>query len=137
LCRLQNFVIADPTLPDCPIVFASDPFLRLTGYRREEVLGRNCRFLQGPDTDRAAVLELKAAIRAGRECTVRLLNYTKTGKAFWNMLTVAPIKDIEDRPRFLVGVQVDVTEHPTVADATPVGRQAANAVGQALQSMNW
>jgi PAS domain S-box-containing protein len=136
--RIQsNFVIADPTLPDCPIVFASDPFLRLTGYRREEVLGRNCRFLQGPDTDRAAVLELKAAIRAGRECTVRLLNYTKTGKAFWNMLTVAPIKDIEDRPRFLVGVQVDVTEHPTVADATPVGRQAANAVGQALQSMNW
>ncbi len=46
-------------------------------------------------------------------------------------------RDIEDRPRFLVGVQVDVTEHPTVADATPVGRQAANAVGQALQSMNW
>nr|AML76899.1 putative LOV domain-containing protein [Ettlia oleoabundans] len=136
--RIQsNFVIADPTLPDCPIVFASDPFLKLTGYRREEVLGRNCRFLQGRDTDRATVQELKASIRAGRECTVRLLNYTKAGKPFWNMLTVAPIKDIEDRPRFLVGVQVDVTEHPTAAEATPVGMQAANVVGQALQNMNW
>lgn len=50
------------------------------------------RFLQGRDTDRAAVVELKAAIRAGRECTVRLLNYTKAGKPFWNMLTVAPIR---------------------------------------------
>ena len=330
--RIQsNFVIADPTLPDCPIVFASDPFLRLTGYRREEVLGRNwcarrrrrarartpaclpacvacvpacllasarcrpsevqdcgrggaarapdpqprplcpplpcprpspratrrSRFLQGRDTDRATVLELKAAIKAGRECTVRLLNYTKAGKPFWNMvrraglpgleagagtgaarsqgcwqeagtargslgagllrtpamtggcirraptshpqLTVAPIRDIEDRPRFLVGVQVrgplgglrcavcwrvwrgcgalprgveafrlaacwhtvhctlhtdtaidkrsrphppharqvDVTDHPTVAEAAPVGQQAASAVGQALQQMNW
>ncbi|EFN51280.1 hypothetical protein CHLNCDRAFT_141214 [Chlorella variabilis] len=136
--RIQsNFVIADPTLPDCPIVFASDPFLKLTGYRREEVLGRNCRFLQGRDTDRATVNELKAAIRAGRECTVRMLNYTKAGKPFWNMLTVAPIKDIEERPRFLVGVQVDVTEHATATDAAPVGAQAANIVGQALQNMNW
>ncbi|KAL4857414.1 Phototropin-1B [Chlorella vulgaris] len=136
--RIQsNFVIADPTLPDCPIVFASDPFLKLTGYRREEVLGRNCRFLQGRDTDRNTVNELKVAIKAGRECTVRMLNYTKGGRAFWNMLTVAPIKDIEDRPRFLVGVQVDVTEHATAAEATPVGMQAANMVGQALANMNW
>ncbi|KAL4448889.1 hypothetical protein ABPG77_007606 [Micractinium sp. CCAP 211/92] len=136
--RIQsNFVISDPTLPDCPIVFASDPFLKLSGYRREEVLGRNCRFLQGRDTDRATVQELKTAIKAGRECTVRLLNYTKSGKPFWNLLTVAPIKDIEERPRFLVGVQVDVTDYPSVTAAAPVGLQQANAVGQALMQMNW
>ncbi|GAB4820055.1 hypothetical protein N2152v2_007101 [Parachlorella kessleri] len=135
--RIQsNFVIADPTLPDCPIVFASDPFLKLSGYRREEVLGRNCRFLQGRDSDRATVAELKAAIRAGRECTVRLLNYTKQGRPFWNMLTVAPIKDVEGRPRFLVGVQVDVTDQSASA-LPPIGVTAANAVGQALQNMNW
>lgn len=58
----QNFCISDPSLPDCPIVFASDQFLELTGYSREDVLGRNCRFLQGKDTDRKTVQELKDAI---------------------------------------------------------------------------
>lgn len=136
--RIQsNFVIADPTLPDCPIVFASDAFLKLSGYRREEVLGRNCRFLQGRDTDRSTVTELKSAIRAGRECTVRLLNYSKQGRPFWNMLTVAPIKDVEGKPRFLVGVQVDVTADTTAGAAAPIGMSAAGMVGQALQNMNW
>lgn len=136
--RIQsNFVIADPTLPDCPIVFASDPFLHLSGYRREEVLGRNCRFLQGPDTDRDTVNELRKAISEGREITVRLLNYRKDGKPFWNMLTVAPIRDVTGHPRFLVGVQVDVTAQPTVEEAAPVGMTAASAVGAAMRTMDW
>ena len=136
--RIQsNFVIADPTLPDCPIVFASDAFLELSGYRREEVLGRNCRFLQGPDTDRSTVAVLKKAIQEGREVTVRLLNYKKDGTPFWNMLTVAPIRDVLGNPRFLVGVQVDVTAQPTVEEAAPVGHTAASTVGAAISSMNW
>lgn len=136
--RIQsNFVIADPTLPDCPIVFASDPFLQLSGYRREEVLGRNCRFLQGPDTDRNTVNELRTAIKEGREITVRLLNYRKDGTPFWNMLTVAPIRDVTGHPRFLVGVQVDVTAQPTVEQAAPVGMSAASAVGAAMRTMDW
>lgn len=136
--RIQsNFVIADPTLPDCPIVFASDPFLHLSGYRREEVLGRNCRFLQGPDTDRNTVNGLRAAIKEDREITVRLLNYRKDGTPFWNMLTVAPIRDVTGNPRFLVGVQVDVTVQPTVEEATPVGMSAASAVGAAMRTVDW
>ena len=136
--RIQsNFVIADPTLPDCPIVFASDPFLHLSGYRREEVLGRNCRFLQGPDTDRDTVTQLRKAIKEGREITVRLLNYRKDGTPFWNMLTVAPIRDVTGHPRFLVGVQVDVTAQPTVEEAAPVGMNAASAVGAAMRTMDW
>ncbi|KAG7671346.1 hypothetical protein Ndes2526B_g02155 [Nannochloris sp. 'desiccata'] len=136
--RIQsNFVIADPTLPDCPIVFASDPFLHLSGYRREEVLGRNCRFLQGPDTDRNTVTGLRAAIKEGREITVRLLNYRKDGTPFWNMLTVAPIRDVTGHPRFLVGVQVDVTAQPTVEEAAPVGMSAASAVGAAMRTVDW
>jgi len=136
--RIQsNFVIADPTLPDCPIVFASDPFLHLSGYRREEVLGRNCRFLQGPDTDRNTVNGLRAAIKEGREITVRLLNYRKDGTPFWNMLTVAPIRDVTGHPRFLVGVQVDVTAQPTVEEAAPVGMSAASAVGAAMRTVDW
>ena len=136
--RIQsNFVIADPTLPDCPIVFASDAFLELSGYRREEVLGRNCRFLQGPDTDRSTVEALKTAIREGREVTVRLLNYKKDKTPFWNMLTVAPIRDVLGNPRFLVGVQVDVTAQPTVEEAAPVGLSAASTVGAAVSVMGW
>jgi serine/threonine protein kinase len=100
-------------------------------------LGRNCRFLQGPGTDRNTVTELRAAIKEGREITVRLLNYRKDGTPFWNMLTVAPIRDVTGHPRFLVGVQVDVTEQPTVEEATPVGMSAASAVGAAMRTVDW
>ena len=105
----QSFVIADPSLPDCPIVFASDGFSDFTGYTREEILGRNCRFLQGPRTDRRAVAEIRKAVSEGSECTVRLLNYTKGGKPFWNMFTLAPVRDDAGNVRFFAGVQVDVT----------------------------
>ena len=103
----QSFVIADPSLPDCPIVFASDGFLDFTGYTREEILGRNCRFLQGPRTDARAVREIREAVDQGDECTVRLLNYTKQGKPFWNMFTLAPVRDETGRIRFFAGIQVD------------------------------
>ena len=118
----QSFVIADPSLPDCPIVFASDGFLDFTGYTREEILGRNCRFLQGPRTDRNSVAEIRKAIDEGSECTVRLLNYTKQGKPFWNMFTMAPVRDEQGNVRFFAGVQVDVTVYtrgsPGEKDAT-------------------
>uniref|UniRef100_A0A126X3J4 non-specific serine/threonine protein kinase n=2 Tax=Chlamydomonadaceae TaxID=3051 RepID=A0A126X3J4_9CHLO len=105
----QNFVITDPTLPDSPIVFASDSFLELTEYAREEVLGRNCRFLQGPGTDPNTVAQIREAIRTGSELTVRILNYTKSGRPFWNMFTLAPMSDQNGMARFYIGVQVDVT----------------------------
>ena len=105
----ESFVITDPSLPDHPIVFASDVFLSFTGYTREEILGRNCRFLQGKDTDQNSVKAIRDAIDAGSEVTVRLLNYTKNGRPFWNMFTLAPVRDDEGKVRFFAGVQVDVT----------------------------
>ncbi|KAI7840688.1 hypothetical protein COHA_005610 [Chlorella ohadii] len=132
----QNFVVSDPSLPDCPIVFASDGFLELTGYRREEVLGHNCRFLQGPETDRAEVERLKAAIANWEEVTVKLQNYTKGGKSFWNLLTVAPILDGKGHPRLLVGVLMDVT-NSSVEGGAAAEHQAATAVGRALGTMGW
>ena len=120
----QSFVITDPSLPDHPIVFASDGFMEFTGYSVDEILGRNCRFLQGPKTDRAAVAKIREAIENGEECTVRLLNYTKTGEEFWNMFTLAPVRDEQGIVRFFAGVQVDITahdpqtEHETVAEIT-------------------
>eukprot|EP00959_Pyramimonas_sp_CCMP1952_P086452 1808398-Pyramimonas_sp.AAC.1 len=115
----QNFCISDPALPDNPIVFASDDFLKLTGYTREDVLGRNCRFLQGPGTDPRAVAEIRDAIKSGGECTVRLLNYRKDGRAFWNMFTLAPVFDSSGNVRFYVGVQGDVTDEDQPEGAPP------------------
>lgn len=89
----KNFVITDPRLPDNPIIFASDSFLELTEFSREEILGRNCRFLQGPETDQATVQKIRDAIKDQREVTVQLINYTKSGKKFWNLFHLQPMRD--------------------------------------------
>lgn len=112
----QNFVISDPSIPDCPIVFASDGFCEMTGYDRYEILGRNCRFLQGPDTDRKAVDEIRQAVQREDETTVRVLNYRKNGEPFWNMFTIAPMADAGGKNRFFIGIQVDVTAASTATD---------------------
>ncbi|PSC75784.1 phototropin [Micractinium conductrix] len=133
----QNFVVSDPSLPDCPIVFASDAFLMLTGYRREEVLGRNCRFLQGPGTDPEEIKRLKEAFMSGGEATVRLLNYKKDGTPFWNLLTVAPIGGVCSTPRLLVGVQLDVTDLPVGGEEELSAELACGAVERALGTLGW
>lgn len=103
-----NFVLSDPRLPDHPIVFVSEGFLRMSGYEREEVLGRNCRFLQGADTDRGTVVEIRDAIREERACQVRILNYTKRGDAFWNLFHMVPIFASDGRVMHYVGVQTPI-----------------------------
>eukprot|EP01026_Neomeris_dumetosa_P039897 TRINITY_DN3287_c0_g1_i8.p1 TRINITY_DN3287_c0_g1~~TRINITY_DN3287_c0_g1_i8.p1 ORF type:complete len:630 (+),score=89.98 TRINITY_DN3287_c0_g1_i8:172-2061(+) len=146
----QNFVISDPTLPDCPIVFASDSFLQLAGYPREEVLGRNCRFLQGKDTNKEVVTQLRDAIKEGQEITVQILNYKKDGTPFWNMLSVSPMNDIDGKVRFLIGVQVDITSmeetqaapSPKVTipqinqDQLASGKEYLQQISTALKDMN-
>uniref|UniRef100_A0A0E0BMJ5 LOV domain-containing protein n=2 Tax=Oryza glumipatula TaxID=40148 RepID=A0A0E0BMJ5_9ORYZ len=107
----KNFVITDPRLPDNPIIFASDSFLQLTEYNREEILGRNCRFLQGPETDRAIVRKIRDAIDNQAEVTVQLINYTKSGKKFWNLFHLQPMRDQKGDVQYFIGVQLDGTEH--------------------------
>ncbi|XP_039145243.1 LOW QUALITY PROTEIN: phototropin-2-like [Dioscorea cayenensis subsp. rotundata] len=107
----KNFVITDPRLPDNPIIFASDSFLELTEYTREEILGRNCRFLQGPDTDPATVAKIRDAIREQREITVQLINYTKSGKKFWNLFHLQPMRDQTGELQYFIGVQLDGSDH--------------------------
>ena len=102
-------VVTDRRIADNPIVFANDAFLALTGYRREEVLGRNCRFLQGPDTDAAAVARLRKALHEGREIAVELLNYRKDGTPFWNGVFVSPVTDAAGEVIYYFGSQFDVT----------------------------
>lgn len=92
----QNFVLSDPRLPDNPIVFASPGFYELTGYTREQVLGRNCRFLQGTGTDPKAVDILRTAIANGTDATTCFLNYKADGSPFWNQLFVAALRDADN-----------------------------------------
>lgn len=106
----KNFVITDPRLPDNPIIFASDSFLQLTEYSREEILGRNCRFLQGPETDRATVRKIRDAIDNQTEVTVQLINYTKSGKKFWNLFHLQAMRDQKGDVQYFIGVQLDGTE---------------------------
>nr|AML79528.1 putative LOV domain-containing protein [Penium exiguum] len=110
--RIQkNFVITDPRLPDNPIIFASDDFLELTEYTREEIIGRNCRFLQGPDTNPKTVQKIRDAINSQEDITVQLLNYTKSGKPFWNLFHLQAVKDNKGTLQYFIGVQLDASQY--------------------------
>jgi PAS domain S-box-containing protein len=109
-------VMTDARQPDYPIVLANTAFLELTGYASEEVLGRNCRFLQGEETSPAAVAEIRRALAEERELDVEILNYRKDGTTFWNQLNLSPVHDDEGRLLYVFGSQIDVTELRKVQD---------------------
>ena len=84
-------IITNPRQHDNPIVFVNEAFLRLSGYERHEIMGQNCRFLQGPDTDRGAVTQVREAVENNRDIAIDLLNYRKDGTPFWNALYLSPV----------------------------------------------
>ncbi len=102
-------VVSNPRLPDNPIVLANEAFLRQTGYSAQEVIGRNCRFLQGPRTDPAKVEEIRNSLVSGEDITVELLNYRKDGRSFWNQLLISPIRDGAGTTIYYFASQMDVT----------------------------
>lgn len=106
----QNFVITDPSAPDNPIVYASQGFLNLTGYTLEQVLGRNCRFLQGPLTNPRSVEKIRHGIEKGEDTTVVLLNYRRDGSTFWNQFFIAALRDGQGSVVNYLGVQCMVSE---------------------------
>ena len=103
-------IITDPRQNDNPIVFANEAFLALTGYTREELIGRNCRLLQGPETDRASIALVRDAVRDLRDVNVDLLNYRKDGSTFWNALYVSPVVDEAGALQFFFASQLDVSD---------------------------
>lgn len=117
----MSMIITDPRRPDNPIVFANDAFLRLTGYERNEVMGKNCRFLQGPKTDKAAVGQIRAAVEDNADVSVDILNYRKDGSTFWNALYISPVSNDKGEVQFFFASQLDVSdrkrsEHRITAD---------------------
>ena len=103
-------IISDPRQPDNPIIDCNDAFVALTGYARADIIGRNCRFLKGPDTEPALSTLLRDAIREKRPALVEILNYRKDGTPFRNAVMVAPIFDANGAIEFFLGSQVGVEE---------------------------
>ncbi|WP_168012815.1 bifunctional diguanylate cyclase/phosphodiesterase [Halomonas salinarum] len=106
----NGMVMADASHPDMPLVYANDAFYTLTGYPSDEVLGRNCRFLQGPDTDPEAVMAIHRAIGAQQYVDTILLNYRKDGTTFWNHLSLSPVFSAEGDCTHYIGIQQDITQ---------------------------
>jgi PAS domain S-box-containing protein len=102
-------VITNPREHDNPIVFANDAFCRLTGYSREEILGRNCRFMQGRDTDPAAVDRIRDAIAVQEPIELDVRNHRNDGTSFWNRLLIAPINDPNGKVAYFFASQFDVS----------------------------
>jgi PAS domain S-box-containing protein len=118
-------VIADPNLPDCPIVFANPAFHRITGFPPEEVIGRNCRFLQGSGTSPADVQAIRRAVAEARPVDIRLVNYRRDGRRFVNELHISPVRGGDGALLYFLGIQHDVTERVRAEEAARRARRAA------------
>jgi PAS domain S-box-containing protein len=106
---LVPMVVSDPTLPDNPLIYVNAAFERLTGFAAVEVIGRNCRFMQGPLTEAADVARLRDAIARRERIEIDLLNHHRDGTPFWNRLIVAPVFDAGGALRYFIASQLDVT----------------------------
>lgn len=113
----EGVTIADATRPDCPLIYVNRGFEELTGYSAAQTCGTNCRFLQGEDTDQAAVEEIRHAVAEKRECVVEILNYRKNGEPFWNRLSITPIRDPSGEVTHFMGIQSNVTGRRKAEDA--------------------
>ncbi|MFN4042239.1 MAG: histidine kinase famiy protein [Brevundimonas sp.] len=122
-------IVTDPNLPDNPIVFANAAFVEMSGYSHAEILGRNCRFLQGQGTDRDTVSQVRQAIEDRTDIAVEILNYKRDGSAFWNALFVSPVFAPDGRLVYYFASQLDVTRRRDAEDALRQA-QKMEAVGQ-------
>ena len=122
-------IITDPHQPDNPIIFANRAFVEMTGYERDELIGRNCRFLQGPETDPDAIAEIREAIAETREAATEVLNYRKDGSTFWNALFVSPVFDDNGTLVYFFGSQLDVSRRRDAEDSLRQA-QKMEALGQ-------
>ncbi len=106
----NGILIVDACQPDMPTVYCNAAFKKITGYDPEDVLGRNCRFLQGTDQQQPGLETIRQAVRQGTEAKAELRNYRKDGSLFWNELYIAPVKDQQGRLTHFIGIQTDVTQ---------------------------
>ncbi|MEK0194717.1 PAS domain S-box protein [Microcoleus anatoxicus] len=134
-----GIVISDATKPEHPIVYCNPAFETITGYQRQEILGKNCRFLQGIDTDPAALVIIRQALQSESECQVILKNYRKDGTAFWNALSISPVRDRTGKLTHFIGVQRDITDRKKAEEDLQISeaqsREQATKLAAALQEV--
>ncbi|TAL51754.1 MAG: PAS domain-containing protein [Methylovulum sp.] len=106
---VNGVTLADPDLDDAPIIYANKAFERLTGYSRQDIIGRNCRFLQGSDTEQPEKYKISEALKNHHAIEVTLRNYRKDGELFFNHLKITPLFDRKGRVIYYLGVQYDIT----------------------------
>ncbi len=106
---VNGVTLADPDLEGTPIVYANKAFERLTGYSQEDIIGHNCRFLQGPDREQEARYKIAEAIKKNEACEVTLRNYRKDGELFYNRLKISPLLNRKGKVIYFMGLQYDVT----------------------------
>jgi diguanylate cyclase (GGDEF)-like protein/PAS domain S-box-containing protein len=128
-----GIVITDPNLPDNPVIYANPAFTNITGYTAAEVVGRNCRLLQGPETDPAAIQDIRTAIANGETISRTLLNYRKDGSVFWNELLINPVFNDNGQLINFIGLQTDVTARQNAEEAL---RESEERYALAVQGAN-
>ena len=130
-------ILTDNLRPDNPIIYSNQAFLDLTGYSPEEVIGKNCRFLQGDDTDPQTVTMLRTAVKKGEYVRVSLKNYTKAGQPFWNDLVMSPIKDSSGTTTHFMGMQLDITEQVYAVENLRLQSQALQRSNKELEQFTY
>ena len=129
----EGISISDCLRPDNPLIYVNAGFERLTGYSRDEVLGKNYRFLQGPETDQAVLQEIRDAIAARQACTVELINYRKNGEKFWNRLSITPVRDASNQATHFIGVQSDISEQKETEARLEEARERLQAANKRMR----
>ncbi len=125
---VNGITLSDPDQEDNPIVYANEAFEMITGYSSDEILGKNCRFLQGDDREQKEIGKIRDAIQNRKHVTVTLRNYRKNGELFYNQFSIRPLFDREGNLLYFLGVQYDITNQ---VDA----EQELNRLNQLLASM--
>jgi PAS domain S-box-containing protein len=121
---VSGIILTDNRLPDNPVIYCNAAFERITGYNRNEIIGRNCRFLQKDDRNQPQRQVIKDAVENGQPCLIEIRNYTKNGELFWNELYMAPIKDEQGDVTHFIGVQNDITRRKKAEQELRLYQQA-------------
>lgn len=127
-----GITIADARKPDQPLIYVNHGFEQIAGYKAEEIVGQNCRFLQGKDRMQEGLLPLRASLKDGSQCKVLLRNYRKDGSLFWNEFTMFSMTDVNDTIEYFVGFQNDVTQVHVQREALEHLRKAVDEAQEAL-----
>ena len=133
----NGVVITDANAPGFPIIFVNEAFERITGYTKEEVIGKNCRFLQRDDRNQADIIKIRHALTEAREFKGVLRNYRKDGSCFWNELFVSPVRTKNNEVTHFIGIQNDITDRKKVEDALRQSEERFRQLAKNIDEIFW